>query len=218
MAVAGLANANLLINGSFELGTMPNPRAIDGGASLDSAVAPEATAVTGWTVTIDKADWLQNSVLPGSDAAWGLKPQDGSRFMDLSGFTPGVPFSAISQTISLAPGLYDISFYLGATNTRPDLPLGNGVASGLKLIVDGTTTISIPTLASDGPNKWELRTGTFTASLPSTTLTFEGTSGFNYIGLDNVVVTAVPEPGSIALMLAGLAAVGSVVVRRRPQR
>ena len=219
MAVAGLAHANLLSNASFESGIIPSPRPIDGGSTLDSTVPAQASAITGWTVTVDRVDWLQNSVLPGSAAAWGLTPQDGSRFVDLSGFTPGMPFAAISQSFASTIGLtYNVSFYLGATNTRADIPLSDGTPSGVKLTVTGSPTFTFPTLAADGPSKWEIRTGSFTATSTSTTLSFEGTSGFNYIGLDNVVVTAIPEPGSMALMLAGLAAVGSLAARRRPQR
>ena len=220
MAIAGLAHANLLSNASFESGIIPSPRPIDGGSTLDSTVPAQASAITGWTVSVDRVDWLQNSVLPGSVAAWGLTPQDGSRFVDLSGFTPGMPFAAISQSFASTIGLtYNVSFYLGATNTRPDIPLSDGTPSGVKLTVNGVPAmIAFPTLAADAPSKWEVRTGSFTATSASTTLSFEGTSGFNYIGLDNVVVTAIPEPGSMALMLAGLAAVGSLAARRRPQR
>jgi PEP-CTERM motif len=46
-------------------------------------------------------------------------------------------------------------------------------------------------------------------------LGFQGIAGQDYIGLDNISVTAVPEPSSLAMLFAGLAAVGSVVARRR---
>ena len=61
---------------------------------------------------------------------------------------------------------------------------------------------------------------TFTAANPTTTISLLGTTGRDYIGLDNVTlsVTAVPEPGTWAMMLAGMAAVGSVAARRRVQR
>ena len=56
----------------------------------------------------------------------------------------------------------------------------------------------------------------FTATALTSTLTFTNTgpTGQSYPQLDNVSVTAVPEPGTYAMLLAGLAAVVSVVKRR----
>ena len=50
----------------------------------------------------------------------------------------------------------------------------------------------------------------FVAMGSTTTLSFVGASGVDYIGLDNVnvAVSAVPEPASVMLMLSGLAALG----------
>jgi hypothetical protein len=61
----------------------------------------------------------------------------------------------------------------------------------------------------------------FTATAATTTLSFVGASGVNYIGLDNVsvVATATPvsEPATLALMIASLSALG-YVSRRRPSQ
>ena len=61
------------------------------------------------------------------------------------------------------------------------------------------------------------KTLTFAAVSTSTTLSFknDGPTNTSYPQIDNVSVTAVPEPGTYAMMLAGLTAVGWVVRRRR---
>ena len=214
VSVAGLASANVLVNGSFELGTIPNPRLSDGGTTLPIG----STAVTGWTVIDATVDWLQtNTVSSNAFTAWELSPQEGNRFMDLTGLSSG-PYGGVQQSFPTIVGLqYDISFWLGSTNTAL---LNTGQATTLLAVgtapILTATTLFDPTPA--GKNKWEQRTGSFVATGTTSTLSFTGVSGFNYIGLDNVVVTAIPEPGTVALMLAGLAAVGSIAARRRPQR
>jgi hypothetical protein len=41
------------------------------------------------------------------------------------------------------------------------------------------------------------------------------TGGTGYIAVDNILVTAVPEPETIAMLLAGLGVLGFVARRRR---
>jgi hypothetical protein len=211
MATTGLASANLLTNGDFELGTIPAPRAIDGGTTLPVG----ATDVTGWTVITSTVDWLQTNTLSNNAmTAWQLDAQSGDRFLDLTGLNATAPYGGVQQTFATTPGtVYDVTFWLGSTNTSL---LSNGTPSALVSVAN--TTITAAVSVADTLNKWEPKAFQFTASSATSTLSFVGASGFNYIGLDNVSVTAVPEPGTIALMLAGLAAVGSVAARRRPQR
>jgi PEP-CTERM motif len=66
---------------------------------------------------------------------------------------------------------------------------------------------------SGGDDDWQTVTMEFTSVASSTVVTLQGQAGAFHIGLDNAVLTAVPEPATGALALVGLAA----VVRRRRQ-
>jgi hypothetical protein len=214
MAMSGLSSANILVNGSFELGTFPTGRIDDGGALL----AAGSTNLTGWNV-VAPVDWLQTfTVAPNAFSAWGLSPRAGDYFLDITGFdTNGTTFGKIEQTFPVQPlTTYIVEFWLG---TSLNSTLNNGSATALVTLANGVNVLTA-TQAADSSLPWTKYTTSFTtlAGDSQATIGFQGTSGFNYIGLDNVTVTAVPEPGSIALMLAGLAAVGSVAARRRPQR
>jgi choice-of-anchor C domain-containing protein len=73
---------------------------------------------------------------------------------------------------------------------------------------------------------WTEESFSFIASGSSSTLTFASTQAPNSNGsvsswglaLDNVSVTAVPEPGTYALMLAGLGLMGAISRRRKAKQ
>lgn len=89
-------------------------------------------------------------------------------------------------------------------------------AAGIEVFAGATSLGNFSLVAPVGnDNLWVTQTTTsFVGTGAGVALQFKGTSGVNYIGLDNVVVTAVPEPGALALMLAGIGVVGFVARRR----
>ena len=115
----------------------------------------------------------------------------------VGGFFGAVPFSLMAASggaFSLQS--FDLGYYdLGDT---PGTLTVSGVLNGAQ-VATGTFNLGAPNTTTFGANWARLTQVTFLAS-----------SGFS---LDNINVTAVPEPGTLALV--GLAAVGLVASRRR---
>jgi hypothetical protein len=201
LLAATAADANLLTNGSFELGSF-----VDQGKDTMS-LNPGSTTITAWTVVTDTTAWI------GPKNPFNLTASDGQFFLDLTNYQLGAPFAGVTQTVATTPGAtYALSFDLGGSNIwgRPD---------GLTASAAGTSmTFTTPTTGT--ANDWYHETLKFVATGSSTAITLQGASGFNYIGLDNasvdlVSMPTVPEPGTWAMMAAGLALLAGARLRAR---
>jgi hypothetical protein len=194
--------ANLIVNGSFEGGS--------GGQQLSNG----STALSPWVI-----DGPSGEIYWQPNGTNGTNSQDGIYNLDLTGVCDtrcsGGPYGGLSQTIATTVGAtYHLSFYGG--NWAPQ-----GAPSGIQASAAGTSqNFVIPQTAL--ASEWTLFGLDFTAAGGSTTVSFVGTAGTTFVGLDNVVVTAaqvappgVPEPAAWAMMLIGFAGLGGLLRRRR---
>jgi hypothetical protein len=150
---------------------------------------------TGWSETGD------TSFTGVIGSALGFDPTDGV-YQGIFGPVGGLVY--ISQDIVTTPGAsYLLSFDIGNTGGTP---------SEFVLAWDGITLLDIPDL---DPFPYMTASGGLTATTSLTTLTFGFFQEPDYFFLDNVVLTAIPEPASWALMLAGFGMIGGAMRRRQ---
>jgi hypothetical protein len=209
------ASAQIVSNGSFE--TFTGAFAGDGGAQLTSA----STTLTGWTIVGGEVAVLK------TPNAYNLAASVGTNFIDLAGYTnAGFP-KGLSQLLNgLTVGqTYAFSMDLGLRNGAC-VDGGNNCHGPVQASATiGTTSQTFTEASAVAGNVWGTFGFDFVATGPSMTLTIDGVglpAGNEFIGLDNVsvapaVVGAVPEPGTYALLLAGLTGVGAIA-RKRARR
>jgi hypothetical protein len=228
------ASANLIADGSFENPLVP-------AGSMCGAYGPAQCYFPGddignWTVIGKSGNnfatvmLMTNSYtetvggLPGGAPLY-FNVQDGNQAIDLTGegnqnTAPGVD-DGVKQSVNLAAGNYQLSFWVGRQDTTAPGYLGSSTTDpasvALFLGSNGANATQVATFdnftgGADNVN-WEEFTYDFTADGYTTIAFLNNTAiGNNYAGLDNVVLSKIPEPSSAILVFSGL---GAFIFRRR---
>lgn len=191
-ALASNAQAELVNNGSFEsylLGPVSGFQTINAGSN----------ALTGWTIGTGSVD-----IVNGNYGAVS------GNSIDMLG-TPGPGF--LSQYLLTIVGqMYVLKFDMSSNRG------GNNDAAGKALTVSALGSTASQTFSALTPGVFQ-QSYSFVANNTSTLLSFSnGTGGYSGPVLDNVSVTAVPEPETYALMLAGLGLMGAIARRRKAKQ
>jgi len=118
------------------------------------------------------------------------------------------------QTITglTAGATYTIAWYAGNFGYSPRT-FGFIKPNAINATIDGVSVGTGATLALG--SSWFFESATFVAGSSGASLSFQlATDARSYMSIDGISVTAVPEPETYALMLAGLAAVGAALRQR----
>jgi choice-of-anchor C domain-containing protein len=190
-----MAAGNLLTNGNFELGNY------NGDYYFETVYAGGAQPITGWTVTSGDIDWINNY--------W--KAADGAMSLDMNGYGPGT----IQQTFAVSPNTtYKVTFDLAGNPVE-----GPEIKALLATADSSSKEFDFDVAGSSTSNmNWTSESFLFqSGATTQATLAFQSTTPNSPCGpaLDNVSVTAVPEPGTILAACTVLGPVGFVFRRRR---
>ena len=203
LALVSTSNASLLVNGTFEDPVQQNN---------GSQFLPTGTTIPGWTVVGNGTVNVDQTFSP--TPFW---PGNGSQFMDLTGNSgnAGVQSDAFATVIGQT---YEISFdsYNGSL-VYPGAPqyLGDAFSvqatGGSLVIFTGAQNASLNTVVLHY---------LFTATSTSSSVTFMDLSGYdsNAGWIDNVSLSAVPEPTTVIaalLLLLPFGASAARIVRAR---
>jgi len=159
----------------------------------------ETGGFDGWTAVLgDDTTFVDGSSTTGTHYD---QATDGHWFA-LFGSTEADGGASISQALATVAGTrYTLSFDL-ANDTG-----GSSAANAFSAAIGGDALLTFDLL---GDQDYGHYSASFTATGASTLLTLSGYNDVSYVEIDNVSVlaTAVPEPASALLYLAGFAALG----------
>ena len=228
------AQTNLIVNGSFEYSTVSSP----GNTAIYSTTAASAFTLgdgassnanfvpVGWQITAGAGeDIIYTAYGAGAfpSASAGLVAGGTSGNDQLTqGTTHANSYylylgdtalaSTITQTgLSLTSGTtYQVTFqesaliYGGAPEARAALSITNG-----------SETFAPSYFASPFGGGWQTQTYTFTPNFTGNySLSLSSFNTYN-TAIDNVTLTAIPEPSTYAAIFGGVALAGAMIVRRR---
>lgn len=199
-AGSAAASTNLVLNGSFE-----DISADPGIQQLANNTWRVFSSIPGWVTFTGAGIEVRNKVA-------GVA-QHGSQFVELDSHGAN-PNSSMQQQLSTIGGqAYTVSFWY---SPRPSTASRPSDTNNISVSWNGTTLL--PTLSgtnNTGSHNWQQYSYSVTGT-GSDILSFGafGTQDTYGGSLDNVSVTAVPEPGSLAMVIAGLGLMGSVIRRR----
>lgn len=192
IGASGSAQAVTIVNPSFESGAI--------GGSFQTKGAGD-----------DLPGWVIGGSIDHIGNYWAA--QDGNKSIDLNGGGAG----SISQTLSglVAGTTYLVSFWVSGNPDNSQTP--NPKTAVLTLGSAGNTVSYTLTAANSTANMlWEERSYSFVATGTTALLELASNQANSYgLAVDNFSISAVPEPATWGMMIAGFGAAGMTLRRRR---
>ena len=199
LTVAGAASAavNLVQNGGFKDGLTP------AGGNFQT-VGLSSGIIPAWDVLAGDVDWIKGY--------WESSDGDGYS-VDMDGTTQG----SIAQSITTVIGRkYNFTFDMSG---NPDAGQGtDNLAVFANGLLSPVATYTVGAANNRSNMLWSQRAYAFIATSTTTQIGFQSLNTDSCCfgaAIDNVSVTAVPEPGTWALMIIGFGGAGVLLRRRR---